>query len=170
MDKIPKAPSVLKECAPCLYCQAKHFEYEAEGFCCQKGQIRIATKPVPAELERLLTTKDEDAIHFRQYIRMYNNLFAFSSLGGKHDGRSVKGIYVFKLQGQLYHYVPDLTPDDGQPPKYLQLYFYDPQNEIASRAGVYDELRAYVVATLTHVVEKNLLGRSNEGAHFNQGP
>ena len=104
---------------------------------------------------RLLTTKDEDAIHFRKFIRLYNNLFAFSSLGGDCNGKSEKGIYVFQLQGKLYHYVPDLKPKFGDPPKYLQLYFYDAQNELQNRTGAIKELRADVVAKLIEVVREN---------------
>ena len=60
------------------------------------------------EMIRLWTTEDEDAIHFRKFIRLYNNIFAFNSLGGDCSGKSQKGIYVFQLQGQLYHYALDL--------------------------------------------------------------
>ena len=90
----------------------------------------LAMNSVPKELERLLISRDEDAIYFRQFARIYNNLFAFSSIGGNHEGKSVKEIYVFKLQGQLYHYLPNLIPSDTQTPKYLQLYFYDPSHEL----------------------------------------
>ena len=63
----------------------------------------------------------EIGIHFKKYCRLYNNVFAFSSLGGSIDGRTHKSIYVFKLHGQLYHYVPDLLPDSDAKPKFLQL-------------------------------------------------
>ena len=91
-----------------------------------REQIKITTNPAPEELIRLLTKENDNAVHFHQYTRLYNNLFAFSSIGGHTDSKARNGVYVFKLQGQLYHYVPNLSPADGEPLKYLQLYFYDP--------------------------------------------
>lgn len=40
------------------------------------------------------------------------------------DGHTHKGIYTFKVHGQLNHFIPDLLLDN-EPPQYLQLYFYD---------------------------------------------
>ena len=155
MLNVPGSPYILSEEQPCEYCKARKFKYEGNGFCCQNGRVRIAANSAPKELVRLLIAEDDDAIHFCQYVRLYNNLFAFSSIGGNTEHKSQKGIYVFKLQGQLYHYVSNLSPAHGQPPKYLQLYFYDPQQEIEMRSGVYNEIRADVVARLIKVVEKN---------------
>ncbi|XP_074299006.1 uncharacterized protein LOC141630009 [Silene latifolia] len=70
---------------------------------------------------------------------MYNNLFAFSSIGGNTNASTHKGIYVFKLHGQIYHNVPNLLPNDGKP-KYLQLYFYDGQHEALNRTGCFPEI------------------------------
>ena len=137
MLSVPGSPYILSEEQPCEYCKARKFKYESIGFCCQNGRIRIAATSAPKELVRLLTAEDGDAIHFRQYVRLYNNHFAFSSIGGNTEHRSEKGISIFKLQGQLYHYVPNVSPTGGQQPKYLQLYFYDPQQEIEMSSGVY---------------------------------
>uniref|UniRef100_A0A7C9CK53 Uncharacterized protein n=1 Tax=Opuntia streptacantha TaxID=393608 RepID=A0A7C9CK53_OPUST len=86
----PKFPSRLEECTACEFCETRLFEHKTDNFCCQRGQIELATNPVPEELERLLTSKDEAAVHFRQFARMYNNLFAISSIRGNYDGKSVK--------------------------------------------------------------------------------
>ena len=120
------SPSILSEEQPCKYCKARKFKYESNGFYCQNGRVRIAANSAPKEFVTLLTADDDDVIHFRQYVRLYNDLFTFSSIGGNTAHKSEKGIYVFKLQGQLNHYVPNLSLGDGQSPKYLQLYFYDP--------------------------------------------
>ncbi|XP_074289273.1 uncharacterized protein LOC141614427 [Silene latifolia] len=75
---------------------------------------RIPNNEYPSELARLYTASTEDAEHFRKYARAYNNLFAFSSIGGEFDAETQKGIYVFKLHGQIYHHVPNLLPTDGK--------------------------------------------------------
>ncbi|GKE42575.1 hypothetical protein Tco_1469859 [Tanacetum coccineum] len=38
--------------------------------------------------------------------------------------------YVFKISGQLYHWIGSLCPPEGEPPRFLQLYIYDTDNEI----------------------------------------
>ena len=155
MLNVLESPYISHRETPCQYCQACKFKYESDGLCCQGGQIKIATNPAFEELIRLLTKEDEDVVHFYQYIRLYNNLFAFSSIGGHTDSKARKGVYVFKLHRQLCHYVPGLSPVDGEPPKYLQLYFYDPQQEIEMCFGLFNEIRADLVAKLITVVEEN---------------
>ncbi|XP_074310227.1 uncharacterized protein LOC141645999 [Silene latifolia] len=75
---------------------------------------------------------------------MYNNLFAFSSIGGTFHATTYKGIYVFQLHGQMYHHVPTLLPHDGRP-KYLQLYFYDGHHEALNRSGCFPEAQNKVM-------------------------
>ncbi|XP_074296943.1 uncharacterized protein LOC141627609 [Silene latifolia] len=89
---------------------------------------------------------------------MYNNLFAFSSIGGNTNASTHKGIYVFKLHGQIYHNVPNLLPNDGKP-KYLQLYFYDGQHEALNRTGCFPEVRADIVNTLMQITQTNPYAR-----------
>nr|GEZ26382.1 DNA helicase [Tanacetum cinerariifolium] len=51
-------------------------------------------------------------------------------LGSFNNGR---GPYVFKLSGQLYHWIGSLCPIEGEPPRFLQLYIYDTDNEVDNR-------------------------------------
>ena len=62
-------------------------------------------------------------------------MFSFTSLGGKVDKsyQRGKGPYVFRLQGQNYHRMGSLLPDDWEEPKFSQLYIYDSQNEVVNR-------------------------------------
>nr|GEV99451.1 retrotransposon-like protein [Tanacetum cinerariifolium] len=64
-------------------------------------------------------------------------MFAFTSMGGKVDNsvnRQGRGPYVFCLHGQTYHNMGSLLPQEGDPPKFTQLYIYDTYNEIDNRA------------------------------------
>jgi len=72
----------------------------------------------PQELEVLLTSKENSAAKFRDQIRMYNSVLAFTSLGAKVD-ESVTGDpgpYSFRIQGELYHKIGSLCPVEGQRP------------------------------------------------------
>lgn len=155
---MPAAPLKLKSPSICPHCSAKKFEHESLHFCCGNGSVKLATNEYPPALYRLLTSDEEDALHFRQYIRLYNNLFAFSSLGGRYDGSIHKGIYVFKLHGQIYHNLPDLIPDELGP-RYLQLYFYDGQFESAARVDCFKQVRQDIIDILMEVSAQNPYAR-----------
>lgn len=70
--------------------------------------------------------------HYKKNIRIYNSLFAFTSLGGRIDNKINKGRapYTFKLSGQNYHLIGSICPVNGETSKYFQLYVYDTENEI----------------------------------------
>ena len=83
----------------------------------------------------MLHSMSEEAKLFRTYIRTYNNHFAFTSLGVTSDinfNKRDKGIYNFRVQGQVYHFANDLCPQ-GKRDKNLQLYFHDTNSEIENR-------------------------------------
>lgn len=97
---------MLRSCPRCEDCDAKRFFHEPTGFCCSSGQISLASNDIPEELHILLTSKLKDAVEFRKYVCTYNNTFAFTSFGVKYDTelcKREKGIYTFKVQGQVYH-------------------------------------------------------------------
>ncbi|KAH9624793.1 hypothetical protein KSS87_003736 [Heliosperma pusillum] len=151
---LPGQPLKLPPSRQCLKCMAKKMAYESTHFCCGDGEVELASNEYPPELVRLFTSQDEDALHFRKYARLYNNLFAFTSLGGTFDAKTQKGIYVFKLYGQIYHFLPNLLPADTSP-KYLQLYFYDGQHEAENRASCFEALRQDVIDILMRVTKCN---------------
>lgn len=82
---------------------------------------------------------------FIHNIRQYNCLFAFTSMGANID-RSVndgRGPPVFKICGQIHHRIGCMLPQDGNPPKFIQLYVYDTSNEVRNRIQslTYDDRR-----------------------------
>ncbi|GJV43479.1 hypothetical protein Tco_1428015 [Tanacetum coccineum] len=44
-----------------------------------------------------------------------------------------RGPYVFKVSGQIYHWIVSLCPEEGHDLRFLQLYIYDTQEEVANR-------------------------------------
>ncbi|KAL7181358.1 hypothetical protein ACSBR1_040276 [Camellia fascicularis] len=80
----------------------------------------------------MLTTLNDDGQHFRANIRTYNNLFAFTSMDIKLDTKVAtkqKGIYTFRAQRQIYHYINSLQSPNTTS-KYLQFYFFDTDHEL----------------------------------------
>ncbi|CAH9105004.1 unnamed protein product [Cuscuta europaea] len=156
--RLPEQSFILKDCMPCQYCEAIRFQYEPPDFCCSTGQVVLVSNEMPALLKRYFCEKDEAARHFQTCVRTYNNTFAFTSLGIHNYDRELskrnKGIYTFKVQGQMYHFINDLIPTD-KPPKNLQLYFFDTEHEIENRINGAERMDACVVKDIISVLESN---------------
>jgi hypothetical protein len=106
------------------------------SMCCMKGNITIPYMAEPPVLIRnLFMGLDSRSSHFLSNARSYNNMFAFTSLGGKLEfgGNDGRGPPQFVISGQNYHRMGSLVPGDGDRPKFAQLYIYDTQNEVSNR-------------------------------------
>ncbi|GJY67418.1 ATP-dependent DNA helicase PIF1 [Tanacetum coccineum] len=71
----------------------------------------------------------------------------------KRYGVSGSGVDTFCVQGGIYHKVDQLVPRDGEP-RYLQLYFYDPESEFEHRLK-WPNLDREIVTILSRVLEPN---------------
>ncbi|RAL48781.1 hypothetical protein DM860_001101 [Cuscuta australis] len=102
----------------CTYYGARRYCYEPPTFCCAKGQIVLANQETPVPLRNLFCAADDLSKHFQVCVRTYNNTFAFTSMGIHNYAtdlcRRNKGIYTFKVQGQIYHFINDMLPDGCQ--------------------------------------------------------
>jgi hypothetical protein len=149
---IPITPYVLPICTYCKHCGAKKFYRESKGFCCSDGKIKLFISDSPPILFNLFTATEPTCLEFKKLVRGYNNHFAFTSFGVKYDKelfKSYKGIYTFRVQGQVYHYVNELIPKNNRP-CYMQLYFYDTDNELSNRMKILD---GFVESTLMSLIE-----------------
>ena len=108
LEQIPVHPSVLPEVPDCIFCRAKRFYMEPPRFCCSAGEIHLTETQMPEKLVQLCRANTPEAREFRLCIRSYNNTFAFTSLGVHYDknlSRRNNGIYTFRVQGQIYHFI-----------------------------------------------------------------
>ncbi|KAL6516143.1 hypothetical protein OROGR_019448 [Orobanche gracilis] len=158
----------------CCYCNALVWPDEKTGrvksigsiafsLCCMKGKVQLPYLPKPPTLlHDLLTDKDPRSKNFKENIRKYNSMFAFTSMGGKvqtsiNDGG---GPPQFVLSGQNFHRIGSLIPHAGQSPKFAQLYIYDTQNEVQNRMnnvssnGKGEGLDSSLVEDLKQMVDK----------------
>jgi len=113
------------------------------SLCCENGKVLLLNLPATShELEVLLTSKESSAVKFRDQIRMYNLVLAFTSLSAKVDELVIGGPepYCFRIQGELYHKIGSLCPAEGQWPQFAQLYIHDTKHEHQNRHAVMPSL------------------------------
>ncbi|KAG5542824.1 hypothetical protein RHGRI_015805 [Rhododendron griersonianum] len=154
---IPTKPFVLPNVAYCVHCDAKRFPSEPDGFCCSRGQVSIYPLRTPNTLLDLYRGSSKLCKDFRAHIRPYNNMFAFTSFRVTLDSRYTQnhqGIYTFRAQGQIYHFLNSLYPADKKP-SYLQLYFYDTAKEVEHRLDCLQDLDSDTIAQLIAILEPN---------------
>ncbi|GJW68145.1 hypothetical protein Tco_0122569 [Tanacetum coccineum] len=83
------------------------------GHCCKGRQVVLRMYQIYPDYIKLLLNDR----HFMENIRAYNEMFSITSLGA-HIDESVnngRGPYVFKICGQLYHWLGSLCPAEGEP-------------------------------------------------------
>lgn len=135
------------------------------SLCCLKGDVSLEfLKQPPDYLKELLAYKGgRHSIKFREKIRAYNSIFAFTSMGAKIDNtvNLRPGPYVYKISGQNYHRIGGLIPGQGKQPKFSQLYVHDTENEIQNRLSSLNggktarDLDADIVRRLKDMLDMN---------------
>ena len=118
---------------PCQYCGALKWPGEPPYMCCQNGKVRLPEYPaVPEDLKNLLLGYDQDSAEFLKNIRAYNSAFQMTSFG---SNRVIEPGWMptFKVQGQVYHTLGSLNPEEGNEEKYLQVYFMGDTIQQANR-------------------------------------
>ncbi|XP_076928594.1 uncharacterized protein LOC143592592 [Bidens hawaiensis] len=99
--------------------------------CCKGGDIKLpffrSYSPAIVQLY--------DQPHFLSNIRAYNSMFSMTSFGAKVDDSINKSSspYVFKIEGQIHHWLGSLCPPPNEKPRFLQIYIYDTDNEVSNR-------------------------------------
>ncbi|MCH79378.1 ATP-dependent DNA helicase PIF1, partial [Trifolium medium] len=135
----------------CKYCSAELWYEERSdkstnglqvdfSICCQKGEVVLPLlKKPPKLLLDLINGNEPRSRNYKENIRAYNSMFAFTSMGGEINDNinNGGGPPQFILGGQNYHRIGSLLPEAGTTPKFAQLYVFDTQNEANNRAACF---------------------------------
>ena len=111
----------------CRACQALHWQAEklrlyhasARTFeaCCKHGDAMVERmRALPEPLNTLMTGQDSQSRLFRQELRHWNSLFAFTSIRYNADDRTGvigEGFQLFQIHGAVYHHQGPLVPPGG---------------------------------------------------------
>ena len=109
------------------------------SLCCGEGKVVLPSLDIlPELLGHLLTATDSRGKDFMNHIRAYNSSLAFCSLGANIDkelANARRGIYTFRIQGVLHHYIGSLIPNRDEAPAFAQIYIHDgtPEAEVENR-------------------------------------
>lgn len=115
----------------CSHCSALRMSNESPSLCCNDGRIDLPLKPIDDEMLEIIKKSD-----VKKHIRKYNQVLAFTSSLSNVD-RSVagqKGIYTFRVSGELHHCYGSLYPMES--PKFLQIYLMDPEQQTNRRMEI----------------------------------
>ncbi|KAF1895908.1 hypothetical protein Lal_00033971 [Lupinus albus] len=128
-----------EHCGACMWYQErkrKHRNTTCPKYelCCGEGRIQISLlrAPPPILQHLLFDVKSNDSVNYQNNIRLYNMMFAFTSLGAKID-RSINnggGPPTIRIQRQPCHHIGSMLPMSRQFPKFAQIYIYDTEHEI----------------------------------------
>lgn len=122
---MPTQPHRLPPIHDCRFCGAKRFLHETPKFCCCGGKVFLYPIGICSRFEELYSGTGPESAHFLQYIKPCNDFFAFTSMGVYLDpilAKRTNGIYTFRAQGQIYHFIDSLYPS-GEMPSHLQLMY-----------------------------------------------
>ena len=107
--------------------------------CCGEGKVVLPSLNIlPELLGHLLTATNSRGKDFRDHIRAYNSSLAFCSLGANIDkelANARRGVYTFRIQGVVHHYIGSLVPNCDEAPVFAQIYIHDgtPEAEVENR-------------------------------------
>ncbi|CAH1420695.1 unnamed protein product [Lactuca virosa] len=166
----------------CSVCKAKVWQGEAirgnkdlkktcYSICCYNGKVELPSLIHPPQLLiDLYSGLSEKSQNFIQNIRRYNMMFAFTSMAGKidHTVNSGGGPYVYRMHGQNYHIAGSLLPEEGESPRFCQLYIYDTDHEVQNRFKSCEMARDRFGSNPTERIRLKLIGsRENDGRQYN---
>ncbi|KAK7273081.1 hypothetical protein RIF29_14127 [Crotalaria pallida] len=139
----------------CTHCNARLFYNETRNICCSDGKFQIPQVNPPQELREIFLANTAEGRHFRQHIRSYNHILAFTSMGVHVDENLAgtgRGIYTFRAQGAIYHNIGGFYPNEGSRPRFLQLYIYDTEHELHNRMQENTNLHETLVHKLQQIL------------------
>ena len=114
----------------CEHCHARKWKSETPSLCCNGGKVKLEPFPDPPQLiQDLLTNSTSEANLFKENTRTFNNALALSSVVVKEkrfkNGYSPSVIFEGKVM-QMYG---PLQTEEGETPRFAQLYVHDPATE-----------------------------------------
>ena len=135
----------------CAECSALKFNKETGTTCCNNGKVKLLFFPLPPdEINSLWYDQTSKGKLFRQNARHINNAVCISSIQVNERSRGFQPTVVF--EGRVQHRVGPLKAEEGEIPRFVQLYVHNPSLETAQRFK-----NMYIPVNISHT-HKQLAG------------
>ena len=72
---------------------------------------------------------------------------------GQEFGFKNPGSYCYRIDGQLYHALSQMQPEQGKPPAFSQIYIYDQEHELDNRMKPFSGLYSSLLLDLQHMIK-----------------
>ena len=116
----------------CEECGALKFKKETGTTCCNNRKVNLPAFPTPPdEINGLWYDQSAKGKLFRQNARHINNAVCISSIQINERNMGFQPTVVF--QGRLQHRVGPLQAEEGEIPRFVQLYVHDASLETSQR-------------------------------------
>nr|XP_043618489.1 uncharacterized protein LOC122590217 [Erigeron canadensis] len=82
-----------------------------------------------------------------------------TSFGAKIDNsiNNGTGPYLFRIEGQIHHWLGTLCPPANEKPRFLQMYIYDTENEVSNTLQIFsDNTRSQLSANFVSLITNEL--------------
>ncbi|GKB22020.1 hypothetical protein Tco_0855943 [Tanacetum coccineum] len=102
-----------------ILCRLDMSTWENVHVCCNGCRVVLRAPPEYPEYIKQLYNDS----HFMENIRAYNQMFSMTSVGANIDSsiNNGRGPYVFRISGQIYHWIGSMCPDEGNEPRHNAL-------------------------------------------------
>ncbi len=156
----------------CEKCRAKFFPQETTTQhkytkCCQDGKASLPPVSPPSQpIRDLYSGNTNNSSQFKKNIRHYNSALAMASWNAHLDPHPGRGPRVVTFHGQVYHLTNQTIAQQGDNPRYAQLYIMDTNQALAERTSnpQNQELKREILLMLLN--ELNALSRYAQSYKF----
>ena len=135
----------------CQFCGALRLPRESKYICCSGGKVRLTMKKDMPESFRALLWNNQEV---RKNARAYNQALSFTSVRTKVDNTVLngRGIYNYRISGELYHAYGDLNANVGpEEAEFAQIYIHDPNEQMRRRLAIFEGLDEEALQVLQDV-------------------
>ena len=139
--------------------QSSSQAFPSFAVCCAGGKVSLPPllRP-PPYLMNLYTSLESEADAFHKDLRSYNSLLACTSFGTDvNEEFQRNGVSNFTIHEWIYHFIGLLLPNEGQAPKFAQLYIYDTENEMRNRLNIMQDLDVTILQNLQDMLMQLIL-------------
>lgn len=149
-----------KFCHAILWSLKKYWNQKQPKFpCCYLGNISLPLQqPTPTFLKELLIGNNTISNYFKSNIRLFNSILSFTSSSCKVDRQLLSadcGTYTYRISGNVHHSIGSYLPENGEKPKFSQIYIYDKSFQTKIRNDMFPELKKDILEKLQDLLHEH---------------